>query len=58
MSKQKKTTRSADNSGKKEKALKDLEIRVNTLGQIEKDFNIDEINAFLNKNVPDKKFEE
>lgn len=58
MAKQKKTTRSADDSGKKEKALKDLEIRVNTLGQIEKDFNIDEINAFLNKNVPDKKFEE
>lgn len=58
MAKQKKTTRPSDNTTKKDKALKNLEIRVNTLGQIEKDFNIDEINAFLNKNVPDKKFEE
>jgi hypothetical protein len=58
MPKQKKTARPTDNTTKKDKTLKHLDIRVNTLGQIEKDFNIDEINDFLNKNVPDKKFEE
>jgi len=60
MPKQKKTTRSSPNekSEKQDKALKNIEIRVNTLGQIERDFNIDDINAFLDKNVPDKKFEE
>ena len=59
MQKQKKTPPLPDSKGaKKEKPLKNLDIRVNTLGQIEKDFNIDDINAFLNENVPDKKFEE
>ncbi|MCA0235688.1 MAG: hypothetical protein LCH81_04825 [Bacteroidetes bacterium] len=59
MQKQKKTPPLPDRkSAKKEKPLKNLDIRVNTLGQIEKDFNIDDINAFLNENVPDKKFEE
>jgi hypothetical protein len=60
MSKQKKTPRSSatDKAETPDKALKNIEIRVNALGQIEKDFNIDDINAFLNKNVPDKKFEE
>lgn len=59
MQKQKKTPPLPDSiSSKKEKPLKNLDIRVNTLGQIEKDFNIDDINAFLNENVPDKKFEE
>ena len=60
MTKQKKTTRASPTgkSEKQDKALKNIEIRVNTLGQIERDFNIDDINAFLNKNVPDKKFEE
>lgn len=60
MPKQKKTTRSSPTGKpeKQDKALKNIEIRVNTLGQIERDFNIDDINAFLNKNVPDKKFEE
>lgn len=59
MQKQKKKPPLPDSkSAKKEKPLKNLDIRVNTLGQIEKDFNIDDINAFLNENVPDKKFEE
>ena len=61
MPRQKKVTRPSSKTGKSEtqdKALKNIEIRVNALGQIEKDFNIDDINAFLNKNVPDKKFEE
>ncbi|MCC6282413.1 MAG: hypothetical protein IT262_17550 [Saprospiraceae bacterium] len=61
MSRQKKTPRTPSDTGKPEKqdkALKNIEIRVNALGQIEKDFNIEDINAFLNKNVPDKKFEE
>ena len=60
MPRQKKTspTSASVKAEKQDKALKNIEIRVNTLGQIEKDFNIDDINAFLNKNVPDKKFEE
>ena len=58
MSKQKKAPSSSDKTEKKEKALKNIEIRVNSLGQIEKDFNIDDINSFLNQTVPDKKFEE
>lgn len=58
MPKQKKTPAGPVKTTPKDKALKNIEIRVNTLGQIEKDFNIDDINAFLNKNVPDKKFEE
>jgi hypothetical protein len=58
MSKQKKTPLASDKTEKKEKALKNIEIRVNSLGQIEKDFNIDDINSFLNQTVPDKKFEE
>ena len=61
MPRQKKVPRPSSKTGKSEtqdKALKNIEIRVNALGQIEKDFNIDDINAFLNKNVPDKKFEE
>lgn len=60
MPKQKKTSRPSANAKteEQENILKNIEIRVNTLGQIERDFNIDDINAFLNKNVPDKKMEE
>ncbi len=60
MPKQKKTSRPSANgkTEEQENILKNIEIRVNTLGQIERDFNIDDINAFLNKHVPDKKLEE
>lgn len=40
------------------KDLKDLDIRVNEFGEIVKDYNIDDINAFLNENVKDKKLED
>lgn len=43
-------------SGKKSPQLNDIDIQVNELGQIERNFDIDKINQFLNENVPDKKF--
>ncbi|HRI58956.1 MAG TPA: hypothetical protein PK228_04520 [Saprospiraceae bacterium] len=36
--------------------MNDIDIQVNELGQIERNFDIDKINQFLNENVPDKKF--
>lgn len=38
--------------------LNEIDIQVNELGQIERNFDIDKINQFLNENVPDKKFTE
>lgn len=38
-----------------EKVLSDINITVNTLGEIEKAYDIDQINRFLDKNVEDKK---
>ncbi|MCC6461660.1 MAG: hypothetical protein IT260_14390 [Saprospiraceae bacterium] len=35
--------------------LKSMDIRVNEMGEIIKDYNVDDINAFLDKNVKDKK---
>jgi hypothetical protein len=35
--------------------LKGFDIRVNTFGEMESTFEIDKLNAFLNKEVPDKK---
>ncbi len=37
--------------------LKKMKIRVNEFGQIIKDFDTEEINAFLDEHVKDKKFE-
>jgi len=34
-----------------------MDIRVNEFGEIIKDYNIDDINAFLDKNVRDKKLD-
>ena len=42
---------------KKPTKLNEINIQVNELGQIERNFDIDKINQFLNENVPDKKFE-
>lgn len=39
-------------------ALKGLRITVNEFGEIVRDYNIDDINKFLDENVPDKKFTE
>lgn len=38
--------------------LNEINIQVNELGQIERNFDIDKINQFLNENVPDKKFDD
>lgn len=35
--------------------LKNMDIRVNEMGEIIKDYDIDDINEFLDKNVKDKK---
>ena len=35
--------------------LKKMNIRVNEFGQIVKDYDVDDINAFLNEKVQDKK---
>jgi hypothetical protein len=53
MSKKKK-----DDSKKKAKVHKDLEgfeIKINPLGEITSNYDIDQLNEFLNKNVQDKK---
>ncbi len=38
-----------------EEDLKKMNIRVNEIGQIVKDYYVDDINAFLNEKVQDKK---
>lgn len=43
---------------KKPAKLNEINIQVNELGQIERNFDIDKINRFLDENVPDKKFED
>lgn len=35
--------------------LDGIQIRLNSFGQIEKNFDAEQINSFLNENVPDKK---
>lgn len=42
----------------KDKPLKDVEMHINEFGQIVRDVKLEDINAFLNENVPDKKLEE
>lgn len=37
--------------------LNEIDIQVNELGQIERNFDIDKINRYLDENVPDKKFD-
>lgn len=37
------------------KDLEGLDIRVNELGEIESNYDLDKVNEFLNKNVDDKK---
>ena len=45
-----------DKDRQKPAKLNEMDIQVNELGQIERNFDIDKINQFLNENVPDKKF--
>ncbi len=54
-SKNKSTEKKSTDTPKDE--LKSIKIKVNQYGEIIKDVNIDQINAFLNDHVPDKKFE-
>lgn len=42
----------------KDKQFKEVNLHINEFGQIVRDVNLDEINAFLNENVPDKKLDE
>lgn len=48
------------NQGKPEvnKKLKGLDIKINKLGAIDLNYDIDELNKFLNENVDDKKLRE
>ena len=38
--------------------LKGFDIKINESGEVESNFSIDKINAFLDKNVEDKKFKD
>lgn len=38
--------------------LKDLDIRVNEMGEIVRGFDVDDLNKFLDENVKDKKLEQ
>lgn len=40
------------------KDLKKVELRVNEFGEIVRDVRTEDLNTFLNENVPDKKFTE
>lgn len=53
MEKPKQTDMPADNQ-----SLKDINIHINEFGQIVRDVKLEEINAFLDENVPDKKLDE
>ncbi len=47
-----------EKEGKKPKVNKELDgfnIQINTFGEIVSDYDLDEINSFLNRNVDDKK---
>lgn len=56
--KEKTTSRKEKTAPASGMALTDLSIRVNRFGEIEKGYDIDDINAFLNEQVSDKKFTE
>ena len=42
----------------KDPTLKEISMHINEFGQIVRDVQLDDINAFLNENVPDKKLDE
>lgn len=44
-------------SPESDKPLKEMDLKVNEFGQIVRDVDIDNINTFLDENVPDKKLE-
>lgn len=48
---------SPSGSPESDKPLKEMELKVNEFGQIVRDVDLDNINTFLDENVPDKKLE-
>jgi hypothetical protein len=50
-----KKKKSAEKKARVHKDLEGFEIKVNPLGEITSNYNIDQINKFLDKNVYDKK---
>ena len=56
--KEKTTVRKEKPACETKTALTDLRLQVNRFGEIEKGYDIDDINTFLNERVPDKKFAE
>lgn len=45
-------------ASKKKSGLPDLEIHIDEQGRIVKNYDVTELNSFLNQHVPDKKLEE
>lgn len=56
MAKKKKKEEETSKKPKVHEDLEGLEIKVNALGEVVTNYDIDKINEFLNKNVEDKKF--
>lgn len=56
--KKSKHNKPAPKTSPENKELKKIELHVNAFGEIVRDKKTDEINAFLNENVPDKKLSE
>lgn len=57
MAKRSKPKPESASKAKVHKELKDMDIRINELGEIVRDYDIDTINKFLTDRVPDKKLE-
>jgi hypothetical protein len=59
MPRKKKSTKKTTKTGRPSfhEDLQGFDIKVNSFGEMESSFEIDRINEFLNKEVPDKKLE-
>jgi hypothetical protein len=58
MARKKKQEKKTNNQANVHEELKGLEININPFGEIETNYDIQEINKFLNKHVDDKKLKE
>ncbi len=58
MARKKQQQKKTDNQANVHEELKGLEININPFGEIETNYDIQEINKFLNKHVDDKKLKE
>lgn len=45
-----------DKDKKTKKELQEIDININTFGQLDSNIDLNKINSFLNQNVADKKF--